>query len=163
RFVREAFITARLQHPSIVPVHDLGHWPDGRPYYVMKMVSGHTLSDLIKQRSTLQERLALLPNVIAVAEAMAYAHSQRIIHRDLNPSNILVGEFGETVVVDWGIAADLREENRASSDISTPYQVAAASLTVAGSVIGTAPYMPSEQAVGKDVEEPADVYAIGAI
>jgi len=163
RFVREAFITAQLQHPSIVPVHDLGRWSDGKPYYVMKMVSGRSLADLIKERSSLDERLALLPNVIAVAEAMAYAHTQRIIHRDLKPSNILVGEFGETVVVDWGIAADLREATRASPDITRPYQIAAASLTLDGAVMGTAAYMPSEQAVGKEVEEPADVYAIGAI
>jgi formylglycine-generating enzyme required for sulfatase activity/tRNA A-37 threonylcarbamoyl transferase component Bud32 len=163
RFVREAFITAQLQHPSIVPVHDLGRWSDGKPYYVMKMVSGRSLADLIKERSSLDERLALLPNVIAVAEAMAYAHTQRIIHRDLKPSNILIGEFGETVVVDWGIAADLREATRSSPDITRPYQIAAASLTLDGAVMGTAAYMPSEQALGKEVEEPADVYAIGAI
>src|SRR5215471_14842350 len=100
RFVREARLTARLQHPAIVPIHEAGRWPNGKPFYVMKLVSGRSLRELILERETLDQRLTLLPNLLAVAEAIAYAHSQRIIHRDLKPSNVLVGEFGETVVID---------------------------------------------------------------
>ncbi len=95
RFMREALIIARLQHPSIIPIQDLGRWASsGKPYYAMKMVSGRSLAELIEEKKTLQERLALLPNVIAVADAISYAHSQRIIHRDLNPANVLIGAFG---------------------------------------------------------------------
>ena len=109
RFVREALITARLQHPAIVPVYEVGRWPAGEPFYAMKLVSGRSLHDVILATPALDERLALLPNVIAVADAIAYAHSQGIIHRDLKPANVLVGEFGETVVIDWGLAKDLRD------------------------------------------------------
>src|SRR6185369_14268601 len=107
RFIREALITARLQHPAIVPIYEAGRWPSGEPFYAMKLVSGRSLDQVIKQKKTLVERLTLLPNIIAVAEAMAYAHSQRIIHRDLKPANVLVGSFGETVLIDWGLAKDL--------------------------------------------------------
>src|SRR5262245_4589876 len=114
RFVREALLTARLQHPSIVPLYEAGRWPTGEPFYAMKYVAGRSLLDVILERRTLEQRLALLPHVLAVAEAMAYAHSERIIHRDLKPANILVGDFGETVVIDWGLAKDLSEEQRES-------------------------------------------------
>ena len=107
RFIREALITARLQHPAIVPIYEAGRWPSGEPFYAMKLVSGRSLDEVIKQKRTLADRLTLLPNIIAVAEAMAYAHSQRIIHRDLKPANVLVGSFGETVLIDWGLAKDL--------------------------------------------------------
>src|SRR5262249_37874543 len=104
RFVREAFITARLEHPSIVPGYDAATNPEGAPFYVMKLVNGRTLEDLVQRRSTLHERLALLPNVIAVADAIAYAHSQGVLHRDIKGSNVIVGDFGETIVIDWGLA-----------------------------------------------------------
>src|SRR5215813_13207750 len=163
RFTREALITARLQHPSIVPVYDLAWHPSGKPFYAMKLVSGRSLSTLIKEKATLAERLALLPNVIAVADAMAYAHGQRVIHRDLKPANVLIGPFGETVVIDWGLAAQLSETRRSSHSVTTAYDIATSGLTVAGTVMGTPEYMPVEQAEGKPVDERADVYAIGAI
>jgi len=163
RFIREALITARLQHPSIVPVHDFGRTPSGRPFYTMRMISGRSLAETIRRTQTLEQRLALLPHVIAVANAMAYAHERRVIHRDLKPSNILIGPFGETVVVDWGLATDLNEVNRGSRPGSTAYEIAAAGLTTSGAVLGTPEYMPAEQAEGRTVDERADVYAIGAI
>ncbi len=107
RFVREALVTGRLEHPSIVPVHEAGRWPNGAPFYAMKLVSGRSLLDVIRNTPGFAERLAMLPTVIAVAEAMAYAHSKRVIHRDIKPANVIVGRFGETVVIDWGLAKDL--------------------------------------------------------
>src|SRR5688572_11882063 len=98
RFRREALITARLQHPAIVPVYEAGHWPGGEPFYAMKLVAGKPLDRVIGACKTLEDRLAILPSVIAVCDAIAYAHSQRIVHRDLKPSNVLIGDFGETVV-----------------------------------------------------------------
>src|SRR5215813_7176387 len=163
RFTREALITARLQHPSIVPVYDLAWHPSGKPFYAMKLVSGRSLSTLIKEKATLAERLALLPNVIAVADAMAYAHGQRVIHRDLKPSNVMVGPFGETIVIDWGLAADLRSVYHPSRSVTGAYEIATSGITVAGTVMGTPEYMSLEQSQGKPVDERADVYAIGAI
>jgi hypothetical protein len=166
RFVAEALVTARLQHPSIVPVYEAGRWPGGEPFYAMKLVSGRSLADVITERTTLEERLALLPHVLAVAEAIAYAHTERIIHRDLKPANVLVGDFGETVVIDWGLAKDLSREG-ASELAGTADPGAGAEedggLTRVGTVMGTPAYMPPEQAVGQPVDERADVYALGAI
>jgi WD40 repeat protein len=160
-FVREAMITARLQHPGIVPVHEAGRWPNGDPYYVMKMVSGRTLKEVIAGTQSLADRLALLPHVIAVAEAVGYAHSQDVIHRDLKPANVLLGEYGETIVIDWGLARDLR-----TNDL-TPQPGAAGSgdsgRTVTGRVVGTPQYMSPEQARGDAVDARADVYALGAM
>jgi len=161
RFVREALITARLQHPGIVPVYEAGRWPGGEPFYAMKMVSGRSLRDLIDEARTLEQRLALVPNVLAVADAVAYAHHEGIIHRDLKPSNVVVGAFGETLVVDWGLAKDLSVAEDATE--LGAYQVVATDLTLTGAVMGTPEYMPPEQARGDPVDERADVYALGAI
>ncbi len=165
RFLREAMTTARLQHPSIIPLYDVGRWPSGEPYYSMKLVSGRPLSDLITAAKTLDARLALVTHVISVADAIAYAHSQRIIHRDLKPANVLVGEFGETVVIDWGIAKDLDDPAADDAVDEGPFRTldVPPPLTAAGEVIGTAVYMAPEQASGVAIDERADVYAIGAI
>lgn len=162
RFMREAIITARLQHPAIVPVHEVRRWADGRPFYAMKMVSGSSLAQVIKEKHTLDERLTLLSHVIAVADAIAYAHQQGIIHRDLKPSNVLIGPFGETVVIDWGLAADLNH-SLSQSPPSDYKDVVDSGVTVVGSIMGTPEYMSREQAEGRRVDERADVYAIGAM
>jgi tetratricopeptide (TPR) repeat protein len=161
RFVREALVTARLQHPGIVPIYEAGSWSDGSPFYAMRLVAGRTLDALVRDTVGLAARLALLPHLLAVAEAVAYAHSQGVVHRDLKPANVLVGAFGETVVVDWGLAKDLR---------ATPHDLASgrvvpgdAADTVAGSVLGTPQYMAPEQARGEAVDARADVYALGAM
>jgi WD40 repeat protein len=161
RFLREAELTARLQHPSIVPIYEVGTWPDGRPFYAMKFISGRSLKELIAAAPTLDARLSLLPHVIAVAEAITYAHSHRIIHRDLKPTNVVVGEFGETMVVDWGLGKDLGapDDRDASGATGSPDPA----HTAEGSVVGTPAFMAPEQAAGQPVDERADVYAIGAI
>ena len=167
RFEREARLTARLQHPGIVPIYEIGRWPDGTPFYAMRMVEGRTLREAIRDRKTLDERLALLPAVIAAVEAVAFAHGQRIIHRDLTPNNILVGAHGDTVVIDWGLAKDLSAPTSGEDELPAgPYRDRAAAdehLTAVGAVIGTAAYMAPEQARGETVDERADVYALGAI
>jgi WD40 repeat protein len=163
RFVTEALVTARLQHPSIVPVYDAGRWNSGEPFYAMKFVAGRSLAEVIAETKTLQERLALLPHVLAVAEAIAYAHTERVIHRDLKPANVLVGDFGETVVIDWGLAKDLSQGAAPEPMVAMAPGNTDSSLTHQGMVVGTPAYMPPEQAAGRSVDERADVYALGAI
>src|SRR6185503_11573938 len=143
RFLREARITARLQHPGIVPLYDVGRFPDGTPFYTMRQVSGRTLDEAIAARKTLAERLALLPVLIAVGEAIAYAHSRRVVHRDLKPLNVLVGAFGETVVIDWGIAKEIGGvvEDRLTPE---PEPAPGPDRTAVGAVLGTPAYMPPE-------------------
>jgi len=164
RFVREAMITARLEHPGIVPVHEAGRWPDGTPFYAMKLVSGRPLRALIAERTTVDERIALLHHVIAVADAIAYAHGRKIIHRDLKPANVIVGDYGETVVIDWGLAKDLSEQSDLDRDGASDASGSNDDqLTRAGSVLGTPAYMPPEQERGDRVDQRADVFAIGAM
>src|ERR1041385_945806 len=149
RFLREALITARLEHPGIVPVHEAGRWPDGTPFYAMKLVAGRPLRDLILERKTVGERIGLLHHVIAVADAIAYAHGRNIIHRDLKPSNVIVGDFGETVVIDWGLAKDLSATQESTVE-DGPFRVTHdEGLTSAGTILGTRAYMPPEQERGE--------------
>jgi WD40 repeat protein len=162
RFHREALITARLEHPGIVPVYEAGRWPDGTPFYAMKLVAGRPLRQLIVERATVDERIALLHHVIAVADAMAYAHDQRIIHRDLKPANVIVGDFGETIVIDWGLAKDLAAPAEPIAGAASSIQ-SDDHLTTTGSVMGTPAYMAPEQARGESVDQRADVFAIGAM
>src|SRR6185503_12814972 len=144
RFRREVEITARLEHPSIVPLYDSGTTDDGRPFYVMRRVTGRPLDQLIASTRTLDERLALLPNVLAAIDGIAHAHKRGVIHRDLKPANILVGELGETVVIDWGLAKVIGEADTQSNEPRIPS--AADSLqTQMGSVFGTPGFMAPEQ------------------
>jgi eukaryotic-like serine/threonine-protein kinase len=170
RFLREALITARLEHPSIVPVHDAGNWPSGGAFYTMKLVSGRSLDEVLDESKTLESRLTLLSNVIDVCDAIAYAHSKKIIHRDIKPANVLIGSFGETVVIDWGLAKDLRDSNQDDPlseappiQMSQGQKAVAAGLTMDGAVIGTPAYMSPEQVNAKGVDERSDVYALGAL
>jgi WD40 repeat protein len=177
RFLREARLAARLQHPAIVPVYELGTREDGAPFYTMKLVAGEPLDEVIARTRALGERLALLPTILAVADAIAYAHDRQIIHRDLKPANVIVGPFGETVVVDWGIAKDLStaEARQPAADDAGEEEEASIALeetlldvdsgaprTRVGRTVGTLGYMPPEQLHGERVDERADVFALGA-
>ncbi|HEY0990219.1 MAG TPA: serine/threonine-protein kinase, partial [Kofleriaceae bacterium] len=163
RFMREALITARLEHPGIVPVHEAGRWPDGTPFYAMKLVAGRPLRDLIAERATVEQRIGLLHHVIAVADAMAYAHGRNIIHRDLKPANVIVGDFGETVVIDWGLAKDLTASDDTVAGTAPTRHDREEGLTTTGNVLGTPAYMAPEQHRGERVDQRADVFAIGAM
>ncbi len=173
RFEREVRLTARLHHPAIIGVIEAGRWPDGAPFYVMKHVQGRPLDRIIEDAPTLAERLALLPHVISVAEAVAYAHDQRVIHRDLKPANVLCGAFGETVVIDWGLAKHLEEADEyhapaaarpePTGEEAARRASASSDLTTLGQAIGTPSYMPPEQARGETVDARSDVYALGAM
>jgi hypothetical protein len=163
RFQRETRITARLEHPSIVPVHDAGTSISGQPFYVMRKVGGRPLEELVSRAESLNTRLALVPHVVAAAQAIAHAHERGIVHRDIKPSNILIGDHGETIVIDWGLAKAIDE---ADDDPHAPVQRVIENddeiKTRAGIVFGTPGFMAPEQLRGKPVDERCDVYAIGA-
>jgi type II secretory pathway pseudopilin PulG len=161
RFVRERVVTADLEHPAIIPLYDSGVWSSGEPYFVMRQVQGDPLHRRLQGARTLEERLLLLPSIIATAEAVAFAHSRGVIHRDLKPANILVGSFGETFVADWGLAKRLNDDELPHGD--RPDAIAEPHETRAGVVLGTPAYMAPEQSQGSVVDERADVYAMGAM
>jgi serine/threonine protein kinase len=160
RMLHEARVVARLEHPSIVPVHDVGALPDGRVYYVMKRVDGRRLDEL-STGLPLPERLRIFQRI---CEAIAFAHAHGVIHRDLKPENVMVAPFGEVMVMDWGVAKILDggdASNASTSPSADPEPVA----TADGTVVGTLSYMAPEQAEGNRgaLGRPADVYALGAI
>ena len=180
RMMREARIVALLEHPSIVPIHDVGALEDGRVFYAMKLVQGARLDQCAGGGASLSDMLRIFQKV---CEAVAFAHSRGVIHRDLKPENIMVGPFGEVLVMDWGVAKvlsdgrtgcastpeDARSDLRAleDADIIATLPLAAGSPgdTSGGTIIGTPAYMPPEQARGEVelLDERADVYALGAI
>ncbi len=162
RFHRETRITARLEHPSIVPVHDAGTSPTGSPFYVMRKISGRPLEQLVAGAETIEDRLALLPHVVAAANAIAHAHGRGIVHRDIKPANILVGGHGETVVIDWGLAKALDEPSDDDTATTTVAGDDDELMTRAGSVFGTPGFMAPEQLRGSPADKRADVYALGA-
>jgi tRNA A-37 threonylcarbamoyl transferase component Bud32 len=176
RFFREARVTGSLQHPGIVPIHNLGRLADGRLCYTMKLVRGRTFADILRDEPTGPERLPhLLAIVEKVCQAVAYAHSKGVLHRDLKPSNVMVGKFGEVQVMDWGLAKVLSredstvrtaavEEEACTLLYTTPASMSE-DMSRTGAALGTPSYMPPEQAMGERelVDERADVFALGAI
>jgi WD40 repeat protein/serine/threonine protein kinase len=172
RFLAEARITGRLAHPFIVPVHALGRLPDGRPYYAMKLVLGRTLAELLKGRPDLTSgRTEFLRIFSQVCQAVAFAHGQSVIHRDLKPHNVMVGEHGEVQVMDWGLAKVLPGADAPAAEAAGGNKTAdetrheTGEHTEPGSVVGTWAYMPPEQANGRviDVDRQSDVFGLGAI
>lgn len=161
RFVREARITAQLEHPGIVPVHDLGRRPDGTLFYTMKFVRGRTLADAIADCKRLSDRLALLSAFGQVCNAVAYAHAHGVVHRDLKPQNVMLGSFGESLVLDWGLAKRVDEE-LLPADADAPMRSGG---THRGTVLGTPGYMSPEQARGdlEHVDSRSDVWSLGAM
>ena len=163
RLTREARVIARLEHPGIVPVHDFGWLADARPFYVMKRVHGQTLRAVIETTAPpLAERLRIFERV---CEAVAFAHAHGIIHRDLKPENVMVGTFGEVMVMDWGIARMRSEQSDGGpADGGAAVAPRRGIQTNAGTVMGTPGFMPPEQSANAaDVDQRADVYALGAL
>jgi WD40 repeat protein len=171
RLLKEARVTAQLEHPNIVPVYEIGKRLDGSLYYTMKLVQGRTLAAALKACTSLDERLKLLPHFVALCNAIAYAHSRGVIHRDVKTENVMVGEFGETVVLDWGVAKargkkeEAEGESAGLTSVTSLIPDGGAGSTVEGAAIGTPSYMSPEQAMGKldEVDEQSDVWSLGAV
>jgi tetratricopeptide (TPR) repeat protein/tRNA A-37 threonylcarbamoyl transferase component Bud32 len=176
RFMAEAQITGQLEHPGVVPVHDLGADEEGQPFYIMPFVQGRTLQAAIAEYhagdapgGTPREvqRRRLLQVFVRVCETVAYAHSRGVIHRDLKPDNIMLGPYGEALLLDWGLAKVLGQPDRPgemSSAVHLAYSPGGSSHTEDGAVIGAPPYMAPEVAEGRGTQADArtDVYLLGA-
>ncbi len=178
-FVAEAQITGQLEHPNIVPLHDIGVAADGTIFYTMKLIEGRTLRDILKDiregnaDTTHRYPLSRLLTIFQkVCDGISYAHSRGVIHRDLKPDNVMIGEFGEVLILDWGLAKVLSEPGQADTeehhgDFSGPLPDGEVDVmaTMAGQVKGTPNYMAPEQAEGRvaDINTRSDIYALGGI
>ena len=177
RLIREAHVLAKLEHPGIVPVHDVGTLADGRVFYTMKFVEGQRLDQYIASVNSVPDRLRLF---LRICDAVGFAHARGVLHRDLKPANIMVGPFGEVLVMDWGLAKILRGEHSNAAPeadpeatiFEKPKQDATASnatetsvITGHGTVMGTPGYMSPEQARGdvEHLDERSDIYSLGAL
>jgi serine/threonine-protein kinase len=182
RFLEEARITSRLQHPGVIPIHELGVSPDERPFFVMRLVKGRTLEHLLARRDDPAADLPrLLTIFLQISQAMAYAHSEGVIHRDIKPSNVMIGAFGVVKVMDWGLAKVLGEPELSDAVNSARViaELSAKSTTLrrsdddnlnlpatqVGTVFGTPAYLPPEQARGEidSIDERADVFGLGCL
>jgi Flp pilus assembly protein TadD len=169
RFEAEAQVCAQLQHPGIVPVHQVGRLADGRPFYTMKWVKGETLADVLRRRrSQGEDLLPLLANFRRLCEAMAYAHARNVLHRDLKPANVMVGAYGELLLMDWGLAKVLGDGGSEPAPEPPSRFIDLgddrARLQTRGA-LGTLAFMPPEQASGRigEVDKRSDVFGLGAI
>lgn len=173
RLLREAKIIAQLEHPGIVPVHDVGILPDGRVFYTMKLVQGRRLDQQHEELGGVPERLRIFQKI---CEAVSFAHARHVLHRDLKPQNIMVGPFGEVLVMDWGLAKSLDAEASAAIEENPVSRVAlpggdvsvaetSEAETAHGVVLGTPGYMAPEQARGEieAIGPRADIYSLGAV
>jgi serine/threonine protein kinase len=160
RLSQEARIIAKLEHPGIVPVHDAGVLPDGRPYYTMKLVQGRRLDEHVATVQNASDRLRIF---LRICDAVAFAHANGVLHRDLKPGNVMVGPFGEVLVMDWGLSKLMS----AGGDIASAERLVAGTSdqegTSHGTVLGTPGYMAPEQTRGESLDQRADVYSMGAI
>jgi len=169
RLIREARILAQLEHPGIVPVHDVGTLPDGRVFYTMKFVEGARLDRFVTQLSSLPERLRLF---LRICDAVAFAHARGVLHRDLKPANVMVGSFGEVLVMDWGLAKIVQEDfSPEETTLASPKknqsqeETQSTVVTGHGTVMGTPGYMSPEQARGETekIDVRSDVFSLGAL
>ncbi|MBX7074841.1 MAG: protein kinase [Pirellulales bacterium] len=186
RFLKEARVTGQLEHPGVVPVYAAGEGEDGQPFYAMKRIGGRTFSQAIRAYHALpaddplrpQRFSELLTVFVSICQTMAFAHQRGVLHRDLKPQNVIVGDFGEAIVVDWGLAKTLappaprgpNESTIAAEELAQPAAPEpieldddAAAATRDGAVLGTLAYMSPEQALGMAVDARSDIYALGAM
>lgn len=186
RFVKEAQVTGRLEHPNIVPVHDLGVDSEGRVYFSLKLIDGESLGKVIEKRKSSGEiapglrykdvytPLRMTEVFISVCQAVAYAHAKGIVHRDLKPDNVMLGRYGEVLVVDWGIAKVLEGDSDAPGETTQAatetlpvgaMNVPAPEKSMEGQISGTPAYMSPEQAEGRisSIDIRSDVYSLGAL
>ncbi|MCA9797823.1 MAG: serine/threonine protein kinase, partial [Candidatus Eremiobacteraeota bacterium] len=169
RFLRECRIQGQLEHPAVVPVHDLGVGPDGAVYFTMKRVLGFTLDQIVAglRRGDPElirrfSRRRLLTAFLSICQAVELAHARGVIHRDLKPANMMLGDFGEVYVLDWGLARLASDPVSAVHEIRpVPPGESDHRLTAAGTFLGTPGYLPPEHARGEAIDPRADVYALG--
>jgi eukaryotic-like serine/threonine-protein kinase len=177
RLMREARVLARLEHPGIVPVHDVGTLADGRVFYTMKFVEGQRLDKFLEDVESVQDRLRLF---LRICDAVAFAHAKGVLHRDLKPANIMVGPFGEVLVMDWGLAKIMREQSSSAGPAPDPEvtliekpkpsgdendSTKGSIITGHGTVMGTPGYMSPEQARGEIemLDARSDIFSLGAL
>ena len=169
RFIGEAEITAQLEHPGVVPIHRIGQGRDGLPYYTMKLIKGETLQDAIKayhRKPSEPELVNLIRRLVFVSKTIAFAHSKGVIHRDLKPANVMLGEHGETLVMDWGLAKPYGQGVE-DSYISVIHQTKQSrpELTMVGAIVGTPAFMSPEQANAEEamIGPLSDVFSLGTV
>ena len=160
RFLREASIQGRLEHPAIVPVHEIGRDLDGLPFFAMKKLTGTTLAKIFAEPEPGFSLQRVLRAFVDVCLAVEFAHVRGVVHRDLNPHNIMLGDFGEVYVLDWGVAKVVGEEDGEFADVGSG---SGEHATMAGTAVGTPGYMAPEQVRGGPVDGRADVYTLGCL
>ena len=172
RFLREACVQGQLEHPAVVPVYDLGRGPDGRLYFTMKRINGMTFERIVESlragdadAAGRYSRRKLLTAFASVCQAVHFAHTRGVVHRDLKPGNVMLGDFGEVYVLDWGLAKVARAEDPAVPRDAPPIASGSdpGAQTQQGATMGTPGYMAPEQVRGEEVDPRADVYALGAM